>query len=124
MFGRRATLFVGALVFLVGGSVQTAAQNLGFLWGGRLVAGLGIGFLVMIVPLYQAELAHPSIRGRVTGLQQFMLGAGSFIAAWVTYGTFVGITTNSGQWRISLAIQNVPAIVLAALIWLFPESPR
>lgn len=88
------------------------------------MAGLGVGFLVMIVPLYQAELAHPSIRGRVTALQQFMLGMGAFLAAWITYGTFVGVTTNSGQWRIPLAIQNVPAIILAALIWLFPESPR
>ncbi|TVY63285.1 MFS glucose transporter mfs1 [Fusarium oxysporum f. sp. cubense] len=123
-YGRRATLFVGAVVFLIGGIVQTAAQGLSFLWGGRFVAGLGVGFLVMIVPLYQAELAHPSIRGRVTALQQFMLGMGAFLAAWITYGTFVGVTTNSGQWRIPLAIQNVPAIILAALIWLFPESPR
>lgn len=30
----------------------------------------------MIVPLYQAELAHPDIRGLVVGLQQFMLGIG------------------------------------------------
>ncbi|SCO88817.1 related to sugar transport protein STP1 [Fusarium oxysporum] len=113
-YGRRATLFVGAVVFLIGGIVQTAAQGLSFLWGGRFVAGLGVGFL----------LAHPSIRGRVTALQQFMLGMGAFLAAWITYGTFVGATTNSGQWRIPLAIQNVPAMILAALIWLFPESPR
>ena len=30
----------------------------------------------MIIPLYQAELAHPDIRGLVVGLQQFMLGIG------------------------------------------------
>ena len=35
-----------------------------------------VGVLTMIVPLYQAELAHPDIRGLVTGLQQFMLGIG------------------------------------------------
>ena len=45
-----------------------------------------VGFLVMIVPLYQAELAHPSIRGRVTALQQFMLGVGSLCAGWISYG--------------------------------------
>jgi hypothetical protein len=37
--------------------------------------------LVMIVPMYQAEIAHPSIRGRVTGLQQFMLGIGAAVAS-------------------------------------------
>jgi hypothetical protein len=41
----------------------------------------------MIVPMYQAELCHPSIRGRVTALQQFMLGVGALSAAWISYGT-------------------------------------
>ena len=40
----------------------------------------------MIVPLYQAEFAHPSIRGRITALQQFMLGIGALSAAWISYG--------------------------------------
>lgn len=40
----------------------------------------------MIIPLYQAELCHPSIRGRVTALQQFMLGVGALSAAWISYG--------------------------------------
>ena len=44
------------------------------------------------VPLYQAELAHPDIRGRVTALQQFMLGIGSLTAAWITYGSQCLIT--------------------------------
>lgn len=68
-FGRRATLFPSAVIFLIGGVVQTAAQNLGSLWVGHFVAGLGVGFLIMIVPFYQAELAHPSIRGRISSLQ-------------------------------------------------------
>jgi hypothetical protein len=45
-----------------------------------------VGILCMIVPLYQAELAHPSIRGRITALQQFMLGVGALAAAWISYG--------------------------------------
>jgi len=90
-----------------------------------VIAGLGVGFLVMIIPPYQAELCHPDIRGRVTGLQQFMLGIGSLVAAWVSYACYTYIPDNdSGQWRISLGIQVVPAVVLAALIMLFPESPR
>lgn len=79
----------------------------------------------MIIPLYQAELAHPSIRGRITALQQFMLGVGALAAAWISYGTYVGFApTNSGQWRTSLGIQIIPALFLAALIMIFPESPR
>ena len=86
---------------------------------------MNVGYLVMIIPLYQAELAHPSIRGRITALQQFMLGVGALVAGWVSYGTYIDIANdNSGQWRIPLGLQLVPAICLGALIMLFPESPR
>lgn len=38
--------------------------------------GFGSGIMSDMAPLYQAEIAHPSIRGRLTTLQQFMLGIG------------------------------------------------
>lgn len=120
--GRRWTIFLGALIFIVGGSFQTAAQNINWLYGGRTIAGLGVGFLVMIIPIYQGEIAHPSIRGRVTALQQFMLGIGSFVAGWLSYGTFS--IKDTGAFRIPLGIQLVPAVILVALILVFPESPR
>ena len=79
----------------------------------------------MVIPLYQAELAHPSIRGRVTALQQFMLGIGALVASWAAYGCYIGFPASSSkQWRVSLGIQIVPAGFLAMLILLFPESPR
>lgn len=71
---------IGALVFCLGGGLQTGARNLDYLYSGRVIAGLGVGILVMIVPLYQAEIAHPSIRGRITGLQQLLLGVGACVA--------------------------------------------
>jgi len=49
--GRRLTIVVGGAIFILGGSLQTGAQNLGFLWSGRFLAGLGVGFLTMIIPL-------------------------------------------------------------------------
>ena len=122
--GRRATIMTGAVIFCLGGGLQTGAETLGYLWSGRFLAGLGVGFLTMIVPLYQAELAHPSIRGRVTALQQFMLGVGALVAAWVSWGTYINIKGSSAQWRIPLGLQIIPAVVLGALIFLFPESPR
>lgn len=78
--GRRKTIILGSLIFCIGGALQTSAQNLGYLYGGRTIAGLGVGVLVMIIPLYQAEIAHPSIRGRLTGLQQLFIGLGATTA--------------------------------------------
>ncbi|KAI5458263.1 general substrate transporter [Mariannaea sp. PMI_226] len=123
--GRKLTILIGAIIFLVGGALQTGAQTINYLYAGRCLAGTGVGFLTMIVPLYQAELCHPSIRGRVTALQQFMLGVGALAAAWISWGTFIGFDANdSRQWRVSLGIQMIPALILALLILLFPESPR
>ncbi|KAF5853371.1 hypothetical protein GGP41_001947 [Bipolaris sorokiniana] len=123
--GRRLTILIGALVFILGGALQTGAQSLSYLYAGRALAGVGVGFLVMIVPMYQSELVHPSIRGRVTALVQFMLGIGALAAAWISYGCDIGFADDdNGQWRTSLGIQVVPAVFLAALIMIFPESPR
>ncbi|GAM89638.1 hypothetical protein ANO11243_076770 [Dothideomycetidae sp. 11243] len=121
--GRRKTIILGALIFCLGGAIQTSAQNLGYLYGGRVVAGVGVGILVMIIPLYQAEIAHPAIRGRLTGLQQLFIGLGATTAVYTAYGTVKNYSSDA-QWRIPLGIQIIPAGVLAALILLFPESPR
>lgn len=79
--GRRFAIIVGALIFILGGILQAFAQNFGYLLGGRIVAGLGVGMLVMIIPLYQAEIAHPDIRGRITAFQQLLLGVGACTAS-------------------------------------------
>jgi MFS family permease len=124
-FGRRLTILIGSIIFILGGGLQTGAQSLEYLYAGRVIAGIGVGFLVMIIPLYQAEIAHPSIRGSVTALQQFMLGIGALVASWTTFGTNQNFANNdSMQWRLSLGIQVIPAVVLGLLIMFFPESPR
>ncbi|KAB8338936.1 hypothetical protein FH972_021876 [Carpinus fangiana] len=123
--GRRLTIMIGAIIFILGGALQTGADHINYLYSGRVFAGVGVGFLTMVIPVYQSELAHPSIRGRVTALQQFMLGVGSFCAGWITYGTYTGFPdSSSAQWRVPLGLQILPAVFLAALIMLFPESPR
>jgi len=72
--------------------------------------------LSLVIPLYQAEIAHPSIRGRITSLQQFMLGIGALVAAWGSWGTFNGFAaTDNAQWRLPLGIQLVPAVFLVSL---------
>lgn len=40
-FGRRWTIFVGAIIFCLGGALQTGAQSLAYLYSGRAIAGLG-----------------------------------------------------------------------------------
>ncbi|KAF9558448.1 general substrate transporter [Agrocybe pediades] len=114
-FGRRITIQVGAAVYIVGGALQTGARDMDMMLAGRFFAGFGVGIVSDLAPLYQAEIAHPSIRGRLTTLQQFMLGIGG--AQSRSYGT-------QAEWRIPLGIQIAPALPLLAFMLLLPESPR
>ncbi|CAN6644941.1 galactose transporter [Trichomonascus vanleenenianus] len=125
LLGRRGTIVTATIMFVIGGIVQAGAQSLAYMHAGRFIAGFGVGIYCMIVPLYQAELCHPSIRGRVTALQQFFLGIGALVASWVGYGCYLGFgPTNNNQWRVPLGIQVIPAGILGLLIFFFPESPR
>ena len=80
----------------------------------------------MIIPIYQAEISHRRIRGKITSLQQLFNALGQIFATWTGYGCYMTWkgTGNSREWRIPLAIQIIPAIVLGSLVYLFPESPR
>lgn len=53
--GRRYGLMVSCLVFIVGALLQVAASTIPVFAVGRCVAGLGVGMLSTLVPLYQAE---------------------------------------------------------------------
>lgn len=120
--GRKRTIQAGALIGVLGCSLQAGAQNVGFLIGGRFVAGLSIGCLSMIVPLYQSEIAPPKLRGLLTGLTQWMIVIGFLVANWVGYGC--QFIQNDLQWRIPLVIQVIPALLLLLGMFVLPFSPR
>lgn len=50
---RSEAIIVGCVIYLIGGAFQTGAMNLHYLWAGRFTAGLGVGFLVTVVPIFQ-----------------------------------------------------------------------
>ncbi|KAG7450803.1 general substrate transporter [Guyanagaster necrorhizus] len=125
---RKYTIFLAVLVFCVGVIVQTAAQKPSSIYGGRFVTGLGIGSTSMAVPLYNAELAPPEVRGSLVALQQLAITFGIMVSFWIDYGTnYIG-GTGAGQseaaWRLPLALQLVPAIILGCGILFMPFSPR
>ncbi|KAA8652145.1 uncharacterized protein ATNIH1004_001049 [Aspergillus tanneri] len=54
-----------------------------------------------------------------------MIGVGSLCAAWISYGTYIGLApTNNAQWQVPLGLQIIRAVFLGLLITFFPESPR
>lgn len=79
-FGRKFTIQMGALICLVGATLQAAAQNLAMILVGRILAGWAVGLMSMSVPVYQAEFAHPKSRGLIVGLAQQMIGVGFIVS--------------------------------------------
>lgn len=72
----------------MGVAVQTGAnENLACIWAGRWFAGMGVGALSMLVPMYNAELASAGIRGSLVALQQLAITFGILISYWIGYGT-------------------------------------
>jgi len=120
--GRKRTIQLGALVAVLGCSLQAGARNVSYLIVGRMIAGLAIGCLSMVVPLYQSEISPPNLRGFLTGLTQFMIAMGFLVANWVGYGC--QFIRNDGQWRVALAIQILPAALLFLGMFILPYSPR
>ena len=64
--------------------VQACTENKDFILGGRFVTGLGVGSLSMVVPLYNAELAPPEVRGSLVAIQQLAITFGIMVSFWVS----------------------------------------
>lgn len=121
-YGRKNAITVGAVFSIIGGALQAGSVNAEMLIGARLIVGIGMGFLLPAVPLYQAEIAPPANRGLIVGFHASFIGFGTMVASWIGVA-FYHIEGEVG-WRTPLALQLVfPLALLAALIFV-PESPR
>ncbi|XXG95264.1 hypothetical protein Hte_001525 [Hypoxylon texense] len=63
--GRKPLLAIAGLLFLLGGILQVASSGptLGMVYGGRVVAGLGVGMISNVAPVFVAECAPRHLRG-------------------------------------------------------------
>jgi sugar porter (SP) family MFS transporter len=125
-FGRKKSIMLAAAIFIVGGVMMCAANGIvELIIAGRAVGGLGIGMATMTVPVYIAETAPPSIRGRLVGLFEVVSQSGGMLGFWINYATNQTIDMKKdAQWIIPLALQCLPATLLFFGIIFCPESPR
>jgi MFS family permease len=77
--GRKETILISAICWIVGSTLMCAAQNLGMLIVGRIINGLSVGGASMVVPVYQSEIAPRNIRGRIVSFQQWAITWGILI---------------------------------------------
>ncbi|KAJ5752599.1 hypothetical protein N7520_009516 [Penicillium odoratum] len=123
--GRRYSLMIFCSVFLVGAAIQVGAHHeIGMIYGGRVIAGLGIGGMSSITPVFVSENCPPQHRGRIAGMFQEFLVIGSTFAYWLDYGVALHIPESTRQWRIPVAIQLVPGGLMLIGLFFLKESPR
>lgn len=123
--GRRLSVCVWCVICGVGFIIQIAADTAWYqVMIGRLVAGLGVGALSLLVPMYQAETAPPWIRGALVCTYQLFITLGIFLAACFNYGTYTHQRHNSGSWRIVIGLGWAFLVILGVGILFFPETPR
>ncbi|XP_050226966.1 probable polyol transporter 3 [Mercurialis annua] len=120
--GRRYTIVVACIIFMVGSVLMGYGPNYAVLLTGRCIAGLGVGFALMIAPVYSAELSSPTSRGFLTSLPEIGISIG-ILLGYISNVIFGRLTLKLG-WRLMLGLAAIPSIILVFGILQMPESPR
>jgi sugar porter (SP) family MFS transporter len=120
--GRRYTIMLSSIFFFLGSTLMGYGSSFLILIIGRSIAGFGVGFALIIAPVYSAEISSPSYRGFLTSLPDLSINIG-FLLGYVS-NFFLGKLSLSLGWRIMLAIPSIPSIGLVILMLKLVESPR
>lgn len=137
LLGRKPLMLLGGICFVASIPVIALAQGFGPLVLGRLLQGISAGLVGVAVPLYLAESLDASNRGRGTGLFQWLLTLGIFVAALIAYGfSFkVHALEQAGHpdtlfafkdfaWRSIFWVSILPGLLFVVGVCFVKESPR
>ncbi|CAB4288494.1 unnamed protein product [Prunus armeniaca] len=120
--GRRYTIVLAAATFLIGALLMGLAPSFPFLIAGRVVAGIGVGYSLMIAPVYVAELSPALTRGFLSSLPEVFINGG-ILLGYISNYALSGMPQNI-NWRLMLGLAAFPAIAVALAVLAMPESPR
>lgn len=135
-YGRKPLLLVSAFIFLSSAYATGAFSEFNWFLVARFLGGIGIGIASGLSPMYIAEVAPASVRGRLVSLNQLtiVLGIlGAQIANWQIADPIPDTFTPAdicmswnGQmgWRWMFWGAAFPAAAFLILACFIPESPR
>ena len=136
-FGRKPLLVLSGLLFVVTSIGTGLAPNFLFFVANRLLGGMAIGIASNLSPLYIAEVAPASMRGRLVSVNQLTIALGVMaaqIANWlIAQPTPPGTTVDQipfdswnvqTAWRWMFGVTAVPAAIFFIAMFFVPESPR
>ncbi len=126
-FGRKKTLFVAAVLFLVS-ALGTALPKdiMGFIVF-RILGGVGIGIASISTPMYIAEITPARYRGRMVAVNQIAIVGGIALVYFINY-FIVRLGDQAWNvetgWRWMFASGAAPSVLFLLLLGVIPESPR
>ena len=135
VLGRKKGLMLAALLFIFSGfgaafpekmsilGIEPLASFIFF----RIIGGIGIGLASMLSPMYIAEIAPATIRGRLVSWNQFAIVMGILIVYFVNWfiarqGDEQWNLTTGWRWMFLSAV--IPSLVFIILLLFIPETPR
>jgi sugar porter (SP) family MFS transporter len=125
--GRRLPLFASAALFLASSAGTALPQGVWTFILFRFLGGVGIGVASIATPMYIAEIAPASVRGRLVAVNQIAIVIGIAATSVINFG----IARHGDQawlistgWRWMFATGIAPSLAFAALLLRIPESPR
>ncbi len=120
-YGRRRLLIFVALLFASTSVAAGLAGSFNGFVAARFIGGLAVGGVSLISPMYVAEVAPPSIRGRLGTLYQLSIVTGIIVSYGINY-----LLRNAGanNWRWMFLTGVVPSAVFLLFVALAPETPR
>ena len=81
--GRKPLMLLSGVAFSISVPIIALSQGFGPLFLGRLLQGMSGGLVGVVVPLYLAECLPAKVRGKGTGIFQWLLTLGIFMAALI-----------------------------------------
>ncbi|KAF2923623.1 hypothetical protein DAI22_07g206500 [Oryza sativa Japonica Group] len=120
--GRRFTVVFAAAFFFARALLMGFSGDYATLMVGRFVAGVGVGYAIMIAPVYTAEISPASSRGFLTSFPEVSINLG-ILLGYVSNYAFARLPLSLG-WRVMLGVGAAPSVLLALMVLGMPESPR
>jgi SP family xylose:H+ symportor-like MFS transporter len=127
LLGRKKVLILSAILFLASAIGTALPRTLTAFVFFRILGGVGVGTASITSPMYIAEISPARIRGRMVSVNQFAIIAGMLVVYFVNY--FIALQGTADWnvrfgWRWMFGSEALPALLLLALLFLVPESPR
>jgi sugar porter (SP) family MFS transporter len=122
-YGRRDSLRVMAIFYIVSAFGCAFAPNLTSLIIFRFIGGIGIGGSSVLGPMYIAEIAPANWRGRLVGFFQVNIVVG-ILLAYVSNAWIAMLHLGAVEWRYKLGVSGIPAILFLLTLFFIPRSPR